>query len=402
MEFDENNTTMNNLKDQISATLEMLDLKISPSHDANHTQRVLDFAYNLQQIHGGDIEIITAACLLHDLGRSNSQQHGETSRKASVSIARLVLQRMHFPKDKIDRVLQCILEHDQPEREPQTTEAKILKDSDFLDGFGATGIIRIALWTGESQGTYEDIQRRLQKMRQRIKGLCYPESKQYAIEQYVSIAPLISQLETQHPEIQQIKGRYIVIEGISGAGKSTQTQRLITYLQSQGQNVSFFQEPSVEYKTMQSVFQGKRDPTSRMLTFFIDRAVNLIPTLNEQLQQGNTIVSDRSFLSTMVYQSNGSKLSPEEIAYVHKVIGQPLPTHIIILDIDPQTAYTRIIDRSNKNRRKLGENETPEKLASARQAFLDIERIFPNINVINVNGKNEDQICNEIQKIVNS
>ncbi len=55
---------------------------LSVSHDHWHIDRVLDFARQLQAIHGGDLDVITTAVILHDLGRSDQSFMG---RRASAN-----------------------------------------------------------------------------------------------------------------------------------------------------------------------------------------------------------------------------------------------------------------------------------------------------------------------------
>ena len=67
---------------ELSLWKEIAGLNISVSHDHWHIDRVLNFANQLHSLYGGDIQVITAAAILHDLGRSDSTLHGsDTYRK---------------------------------------------------------------------------------------------------------------------------------------------------------------------------------------------------------------------------------------------------------------------------------------------------------------------------------
>lgn len=156
------------------------------SHDEDHVENVLGYADRLHRIHGGDGKVILGAALLHDLGRSDTSLHGEASRDKSIELAVPILERNGFSEVEIARVCEVIADHDQPDQEPETIEGKILKDADFLDGFGERGIDRIITWTAShSAGTMEQALERLEvKMPQRIGSLTFEESREIARESY--------------------------------------------------------------------------------------------------------------------------------------------------------------------------------------------------------------------------
>ncbi len=172
------------------------DLKESESHGLDHLNRVMGYARQLYDIYSGDLEVLTASVFLHDAGRSNKDLHKEESRKLSAQIASQILGNIGFPSEKTQLVVNAILEHDQPELSPSTMEGKILKDADFLAGMGAIGILRSTIWTVESGGTRLDLVDILQnKMRARIDGLEFPESRLTAEKQYALVELFLNSLD---------------------------------------------------------------------------------------------------------------------------------------------------------------------------------------------------------------
>jgi len=171
-------------------------LLTSPSHDKDHSRRVISYGLALQKIYGGDPEIITAAGILHDLGRADPKYKGEESAVESVRRARPILEQVGLPRERIDIVCQVIVEHDQPGLSPSTVEGQILKEADFLDGFGARGILRSLVWSGErGESTDEALERLRVKMPARIASLQFPESKREAQRQYRFVEEFLSLLE---------------------------------------------------------------------------------------------------------------------------------------------------------------------------------------------------------------
>src|SRR5690606_8106417 len=151
------------------------------------------------------------AVLLHDLGRNDKRIHGAASAQRSADDALGLLESVGFPPELIPAVQQAIAEHDQPDLRPPTLEGRILKDADFLAGFGATGVIRAALWTGESGGTMDDLRERLEtKMAARISSLEFEQSRQQAMHDYLFVRLFLEQLESDAPMVTLPSAPYIV------------------------------------------------------------------------------------------------------------------------------------------------------------------------------------------------
>lgn len=124
---------------------------INPCHDLDHVERVVENALVIGKKEGGNIEIIEVAALLHDVARKEQDEskgkicHAE---KGAV-IAREILEKLNYPKEKIKQVVHCIETHRyRKENPPQTLEAKIIYDADKLDNIGAIGIARAISFSG--------------------------------------------------------------------------------------------------------------------------------------------------------------------------------------------------------------------------------------------------------------
>jgi len=115
------------------------------SHDFNHVLRVERLAKRIAESENADIEIIEASSLLFDVARILEDQgkvsdHAEEGSK----IAKQILEKINFPKEKIDAVCHAIFVHRKSKgRKPKTIEAEILQDADYLDALGAVDIVRV-------------------------------------------------------------------------------------------------------------------------------------------------------------------------------------------------------------------------------------------------------------------
>ena len=120
------------------------------SHDFFHTERVYNLVLKIAAKEGGDIEVIKAAALLHDIARYKEDEnpmlcHAEESAK----LAPKILKSIGFPEQKTDKVIHCILVHRYSKGlKAETKEAKILQDADRLDAIGAIAAARLFSFSG--------------------------------------------------------------------------------------------------------------------------------------------------------------------------------------------------------------------------------------------------------------
>jgi uncharacterized protein len=121
------------------------------AHDKEHVYRVLYNALEIAKSEASvDMDILIAACLLHDIGRPNqvanpSLCHAEVGSEKAYQF----LLELGMEESFAENVRHCILTHRfRKNLPPQTLEAKILFDADKLDVTGAIGIARTLMYRG--------------------------------------------------------------------------------------------------------------------------------------------------------------------------------------------------------------------------------------------------------------
>lgn len=122
-------------------------------HDLDHTLRVYKNALALCRECGGDIEIISVAAMLHDVGRpeESKSKGGVCHAEIGAKIAAEYLAKRGFEADFIGKVVHCIERHRfRRGATPESLEAKILFDADKLDSIGPVGLGRAFLFAGNS------------------------------------------------------------------------------------------------------------------------------------------------------------------------------------------------------------------------------------------------------------
>ncbi len=111
------------------------------SHDFDHVLRVLALAERIARAEGGDLEVIRAAALLHDIGRAEEDATGVDHATIGAARAREIL--AGHPPEKVEAVVTAIASHRfRSGPPPETPEARALFDADKLDAMGAVGIAR--------------------------------------------------------------------------------------------------------------------------------------------------------------------------------------------------------------------------------------------------------------------
>jgi len=120
----------------------------------DHSLRVLRWCERLAEGRDVDLEVLRLAALLHDISipESGRLRHYDASAEMAVEL----LRELGYDKAKIRAVEHCIRAHSRyGGPDPQTAEAEILYDADFLDYLGAIGLLRgilRALVEGEYSG----------------------------------------------------------------------------------------------------------------------------------------------------------------------------------------------------------------------------------------------------------
>ncbi|UCC41865.1 MAG: dTMP kinase [Candidatus Aminicenantes bacterium] len=191
------------------------------------------------------------------------------------------------------------------------------------------------------------------------------------------------------------KGVLIVIEGIDGAGKSTQAEILLDRLKAKGYEVAYFQEPSEskwgrEIKK-RALFPDSLSPDEELDLFLKDRRENVERNLKPALKEGKIVILDRYYYSTIAYQ--GAKGIDKEMIRKANEEFVVKPDLVFVLDIDAKRGLERIQDRKNKD--KLFERE--DYLVKVRKIF----RNFKGENIVHIDAlKPRDEISEEIEESI--
>jgi uncharacterized protein len=129
----------------------MLARMLDGAHDTQHVYRVLFTALDLAQDDPeADLDVLIAACLLHDVGReAQFRDRSVCHARVGADMARAFLRGLGWPEARAGHAADCVRTHRyRGDDEPQSLEAKLLFDANKLDAAGAVGVARTLVYTG--------------------------------------------------------------------------------------------------------------------------------------------------------------------------------------------------------------------------------------------------------------
>jgi dTMP kinase len=149
------------------------------------------------------------------------------------------------------------------------------------------------------------------------------------------------------------RGLFITFEGSEGCGKSTQVQRLAARLTREGLPFLLTREPGGTPigEKIRDLLQFAPEsaamfPETEVLLFEASRSQLVREVIQPALNRGLTVISDRFFDSTTVYQGVARKLDSAVVEQLNRfAVGECRPDMTFILDVDVATARTRMLRR---------------------------------------------------------
>ena len=202
------------------------------------------------------------------------------------------------------------------------------------------------------------------------------------------------------------KGKFITIDGVEGAGKSTQIDLICKHLYEKGIKVVRTREPGGTEvgEKIRSVLldvenQEMHSDTELLLMFSSRNELiqnKIIPALND----GYWVVSDRFTDASFAYQGGGRMLNLDRIAELEDwVLGDFKPDLTLLLDVSVEVGMARIEARAAKDRIELEEREFFERV---RSVFIRRSETFPErIKLIDASGAVDD-IHSKIRALIDS
>lgn len=205
-------------------------------------------------------------------------------------------------------------------------------------------------------------------------------------------------------------GKFITFEGGEGVGKTTQIALLAAHLKERGLRVKVTREPGGDEvgekirAVLKSASVTKMDPLCETLLLFAARRDHYVKIIRPLLDQGYTVICDRFYDSTLVYQGVLKGVSIEDIMRLKTMtIGEAEPDLTIVLDVDPEISLQRLSSRRFATPSLIDDEYDAmrkEQHALIRQGFQKIAEIFSFRAALIGAGGNERTVFAKILKAI--
>ncbi|ASG65731.1 dTMP kinase [Idiomarina piscisalsi] len=186
-----------------------------------------------------------------------------------------------------------------------------------------------------------------------------------------------------------MKGKFVVIEGLEGAGKSSAIANVITHLQAKGIQTESVREPGGTplAESLRDLVKKKWDetvvPTTELLLMYASRVQLVENIIKPHLMDGTWVIGDRHDLSSRAYQGGGRQLGDDLLQKLRTItLGNFYPDLTILLDVDEEVGLKRARERGQLDRI---EEEDLAFFKRTRQAYLNIAAKDPSVFVIDAN-----------------
>jgi len=206
-----------------------------------------------------------------------------------------------------------------------------------------------------------------------------------------------------------MSGKFISIEGIEGAGKSTQLQFIADYLRSHGIQVVVTREPGgtdlgeeIRQVLLKPTEQAMAEDTE-LLLMFAARAEHIKQVIEPALKRGDWVLSDRFVDATFAYQGGGRGIDQQRIEELANWTLQGCHTDVTFLfDLPVAVGQTRVEQRQQQKDRF--EQEKQAFFERVRDCYLDRAKAEPQrIKLIDASQSIEaiqQQLSQQLEQLV--
>lgn len=169
-----------------------------------------------------------------------------------------------------------------------------------------------------------------------------------------------------------MRGKFITLEGIDGAGKSTHHAWLVEHLRKQGRDVVATREPGgteLGEKLRTLLLSEPMHLETEALLMFAARREHLAKLILPALKAGKWVVSDRFTDASYAYQGGGRGLPPEKLMALENWVQEGFqPDLTLVFDLPADQACVRLAGTGNAPDRF--EQEALDFFERVREAYL--------------------------------
>lgn len=200
-----------------------------------------------------------------------------------------------------------------------------------------------------------------------------------------------------------MEGRFIVLEGSDGSGKSTIAHRIGKYFSERGRDIEFTREPGgtlISEKIRELILDRNHiemDYRTEALLYAAARAQLVSEKIIPWLKSGKVVISERYVYSSLVYQGLGRGLGIDEVKKINDFATAKIkPDLVILLDVDPEKALKRKLCIDGGDRL---ENEDISFHKNVYDGYKKLSEYFPEIITVDAE-RSIDEVFKEIKGLL--
>ncbi|EME3970739.1 dTMP kinase [Vibrio fluvialis] len=200
-----------------------------------------------------------------------------------------------------------------------------------------------------------------------------------------------------------MNSKYIVVEGLEGAGKSTAIQAVVETLHDHGiDNITRTREPggTVLAEKMRALVKEEHEgevlqDMTELLLMYAARVQLVENVIKPALKQGQWVVGDRHDMSSQAYQGGGRQIAREIMQSLKQTtLGAFKPDFTLYLDIDPKVGLERARGRGELDRIEKMDISFFER---TRERYLELAAADDSVVTINAEQTIE-QVTHDIKQ----
>jgi dTMP kinase len=203
--------------------------------------------------------------------------------------------------------------------------------------------------------------------------------------------------------VEIVRGRFITLEGMDGAGKSTHIPDIIKLLEIKGVEVISTREPGgtalgEQLRTL--LLNEPMHPETETLLMFAARREHINQIIEPALARGAWVLSDRFTDATYAYQSGGRGVLAKKVVELESwVQGGLQPDLTLLFDVPVEVSVARLASARTPDK---FERESVDFFTKIRNAYLDRALNNPNrFRIINSNQALEN-VKVEVKNVISS
>lgn len=198
-------------------------------------------------------------------------------------------------------------------------------------------------------------------------------------------------------------GKFIVLEGCDGSGKSTMADKIGKYFSQMGHSIEFTREPGgtlISEKIRDLILDRNNTEMNyrtEALLYAASRAQLVSEKIIPWLEAGKVVISERYVYSSLVYQGLGRGLGIDEVKKINDFATAGIkPDLVILLDVEPEKALGRKLSIDGGDRL---ENEDISFHQEVYEGYKKLTQYFPEIITLDAK-RSIDEIFEDIKGLL--